>query len=119
MAYEIKLMKLINGELVLGKHVPEEGKLKDVALLQTIPTEQGVQMLILPYGYPFEHDIKGEISLTHVIYEYKAYPEDLKSKYLQASSNLTLSTPGDLRNLNMAAKAQGGKSPSFSGILKK
>lgn len=119
MAYDIKLMKLVNGEMVLGKYAPDEGKLKDVAILQTVPTEQGVQMLILPYGYPFEHDIKGEISLEHVIYEYKNFPEDLKSKYLQASSNLTISTPGDLRNLDMAAKAKGGKAPSFSEILKK
>ncbi|THB65708.1 MAG: hypothetical protein D6E12_12080 [Desulfovibrio sp.] len=118
MAQDIKLMKLINGEMVIGKHAPDEGKLKEVALLQTVPTEQGVQMLILPYGYPFEQDIKGDISLEHVLYEYSTYPEDLQSKYLQASSNLTISSPGALRNLDLAAKAQGG-SPSFSDILKK
>ena len=51
MAYDIRLVKLINGETVLGKWDEAEGKLKDVALLQTIPAQQGVQMLLLPFGY--------------------------------------------------------------------
>jgi len=33
------------------------------------------------------------------------FPEEVKTKYLEATSNLTLSTAGDLRNLqNMAGK---------------
>ncbi len=113
MAYDVRLMKLINGDLVIGKYEKEENKLKDVAMLQTVPTEQGAQMLLLPFGYPFEQEINGEISLDHVLYEYKNFPEDLKTKYLEATSNLTLSTPGDLRNLKM------GGPGGLSGILKK
>ena len=107
MAYDIRLMKLTNGEVVLGKYDGDENKLKDVALLQTVPTEQGVQMLLLPYGYPFEQEIDGEISLDHVMYEYKNPPEDLKTKYMEATSKLTLSTAGSLRNLNLAGKGGG------------
>lgn len=115
MAYDIRLVKLINGETVLGKWDEDAGKITDVALLQTLPTQQGgVQMLLLPFGYPFETEVGGEIALSHVLYEYKKIPEELKTKYLEATSNLTLSTAGDLKNLsNLAAPGK------ISNLLKK
>lgn len=117
MAYDIRLVKLINGEMALGKWDAESRKIKDVAVLQTVPTQQGVQMLLLPFGYPFENDIQGEISFDHVLYEYKSCPEELKTKYLEATSNLTLSTAGDLRTLDKLA-GKGGMS-DISMLLKK
>ncbi|MFZ5812753.1 MAG: hypothetical protein ACOY4F_11965 [Thermodesulfobacteriota bacterium] len=117
MAYDIRLVKLVNGETVLGK-IDEEGKkLKDVAILQTVPTQQGVQMLILPFGYPFETEVGGEIAMDHVLYEFKKFPEEIKTKYLEATSNLTLSTAGDLRTLKTmaGAAAKGG----LGGLIKK
>lgn len=110
MAYDIRLMKLVNGETVIGKMGEDGAKLTDVAILQTVPTQQGVQMLILPFGYPFETEVGGEISMEHVMYEYKKFPEEIKTKYLETTSNLTLSTAGDLRTIkNMAgAGAKGG-----------
>lgn len=108
MAYDIRLMKLINGEMVLGKYAGDENKLKDVALLQVVPTQQGAQMMLLPFGYPFETEIEGEISLDHIMYEYKKFPEELKSKYLEAVSNLTISTAGDLKNLGGLGGGLGG-----------
>ncbi len=99
MAYDVRLLKLINGEMIIGKYDAEANKVKEVALLQTIPTQQGAQMMLLPFGYPFEQDINGEISLDHVLYEYKTFPEELKNKYLEAVSNLTISTASDLKNL--------------------
>ena len=51
--YDIRLVKLVNGEMVLGKWDQEAGVIRDPAVLQTIPTAQGgVQMLLLPFGYP-------------------------------------------------------------------
>jgi len=108
MAYDIKLYKLINGEMVLGKYAENEKMLKDVALLQMVPTQQGTQMMLLPFGYPFETEISGEISLEHVMYEYKTFPEELKNKYLEAVSNLTISTAGDLKNLGGLGGGLGG-----------
>lgn len=118
MSYDIRLVKLITGDLILGKWQEGERKIKDIAVIQTIPTQGGgVQMMLLPFGYPFETEITGEISLDHVIYQYKTFPEELKTKYLEAVSNLTLSTAGDLRRLqnlaNMAGKTRG------SPLLKK
>lgn len=114
MAYDIRLVKLINGETVLGKWDEAAGKLTDVALLQTIPAQQGVQMMLLPFGYPFENEICGDISLAHVLYEYKTCPEELKTRYMEAVSNLTLSTTGDLKTLSDLA----GKG-NISDLLKK
>ncbi len=109
MAYDIRLVKLINGDTVLGKWDEEGNKLTDVAVIQTVPTQQGVQMMLLPFGYPFETEIRGEIKAEHIIYVYGKFPEEVKTKYLEATSNLTLSTAGDLRNLqNLAAAGKGG-----------
>lgn len=118
MAYDVRLLKLINGEMVIGKYAEDENKLKDVALLQTVPTQQGAQMMLLPFGYPFEQEIDGEISLDHVIYEYKKFPDELKNKYLEAVSNLTLSTAADLKNLN-AMGGGGNLGGSVGDLFKK
>lgn len=117
MAYDIRLCKLINGEIVLAKYDAENEMLKDVALLQTVPTQQGAQMLILPFGYPFEQDIDGEISMKHVMYEYKKFPEDLKTKYMEATTNLTLSAPGGLGGINLGGGA--GGAPDLGDLFKK
>ena len=107
MAYDISLAKLINGETVLGKWDEESKTIKEVALLQTVPTQQGVQMILLPFGYPFETDMKGEISFEHVLYKYSTFPDELRNKYIEATSNLTISTPGDLRSLKNLAATSG------------
>jgi hypothetical protein len=96
MAYDIRLVKLINGETVIGKWSEDGKTLNDPAVLQTVPSQGGVQMMLLPFGYPFENEMNGSISTAHVLYEYKKAPEDLKTKYLEASSNLTLSAGGGL-----------------------
>jgi hypothetical protein len=116
MAYDIVLVKLINGDLVLGKKSEDGAMINDPALLQTVPSQQGLQMIILPFGYPFETEITGEIEFKHVLYEYKSCPEELKTKYMEASSNLTLSTAGDLQNLGLGKSAGG---PNLTSILKK
>ena len=100
MAYDICMVKLITGEMVIGKRDSEKKTISDPAVLQTVPTQQGVQMLLMPYGYPFEQDFTGSLSEEHVIYSYTKCPEELKDKYLEAISNLTLSS-GGLGGLNL------------------
>ncbi len=108
MSYTIHMVKLITGELVIGKMDKESNQLKDVALLQIVPTQQGVQMMMVPYGYPFEQEFSGTIDGKRFIYEYKKLPEDLETKYLEACTNLTLSTGGvTLSNSNPANKVSG------------
>ena len=116
MAYDIRLVKLINGETVLGKYDEEAKGLKDVAILQTVPTQQGVQMVLLPFGYPFENEISGSIKEEHILYTFKHFPEELKNKYLEATSNLTISSTRDLNALNRMAGAAG---KGGSGIILK
>ncbi|MCF8086231.1 MAG: hypothetical protein K9J48_04985 [Desulfohalobiaceae bacterium] len=121
MAQEVKLAKLVSGDMVLGKWDAQENKIKDPATLQTIPTQQGgVQMALLPFGYPFDSEIHGEISAEHVLYWYKNVPEDLTNKYWEASSNISISSSGDLENLqNMAGgRGQGGGITDIGDLLK-
>ncbi|SHN71081.1 hypothetical protein [Desulfovibrio litoralis] len=113
MSYDIRLVKLVSSELVLGKFDAESNSIKDPANLQTVPSQQdgGVQLMLLPYGYPFEQDFTGSISMTHVLFEYKNCPEEIKTRYLEACSKLTLSSGGlgglDLRGEAAAANASG------------
>ncbi len=109
MSYDIRLVKMVTGETVIGKF--NEDKIEEPAIIQTVPAQQGVQIMLLPYGYPFDQEMGGELSMQHVIFEYKKCPEDLKTKYLEATSNITLSS-GGLGDL-------GGGTPDLSDLLKK
>ncbi len=100
MSYTIRLVKLVTGELVLGKYDAEHKMLNEVALMQIVPVQQGMQMLMLPYGYPFEQGFTGSIKEEHFMYEYDRLPDDLETKYREAISNLTLNT-GGLGNLDL------------------
>jgi hypothetical protein len=120
MAYDIRMVKLVNGDMVIGKWEESEKKIKDPAMIQALPTQQGgVQMMILPFGYPFESEITGEIAFDHILYEYKKTPEELQNKYLEASSNLTISTAKDLKTLQRMGGGGGkGKVGDISTLLK-
>lgn len=110
MSKPIRLVKLVTGELALGKFNAEANTLDDVAILQVVPTQQGVQMMMLPYGYPFEQEFSGSIPAKHFLYEYKRLPDDLETKYLEACTNLTLSSGTKLTGVT--------PSGSVSGLIK-
>ena len=112
MAYDIRLMKLVTGELVIGKYIEESDTLKDVAAIQTIPAQQGVQMMMLPYGYPFEQDFTGVLDGKFFLYRYASTPKELQDKYVEACTNLTVA--GGLGKLQF-----GGKEVSSSGLITK
>ena len=116
MAYDIRMAKLVTGEMVLGKFDTDAHAINDPAVIQTVPTQQGVQMLLMPYGYPFENDFTGSLSQNHVLYLYKNCPEELKTKYLEACSNLTLAT-GGLSGLNLKNPGP-GKGGDIASLLR-
>jgi hypothetical protein len=108
MEKNIKLVKLVSGDTVIGKL--EEGKLKDIVQIQTIPTGGGVQLAILPFGFPFEEEVGGgEISEAHILYQYAKIPEELINKYLEAKSNIKItSNMPDLDKLSGSGKGGSG-----------
>ena len=116
MAYDIRFVKLMGGETVIGNYDAESDTLKEVAILQTVPTEQGVQILLLPYGYPFEQDFSGYISFQHVLYQYKNCPKDIQDRYTEATSSLTIAGAGTINTLD---SLQGGGMGSIADLLKK
>ena len=95
--YEVRLVKLVTGELVLGKYDAEKDCLNEAAILQVIPTQQGVQMLLLPYGHPFESNFVASIEGKHFLYRYSSTPKEIENKYIEAVSNITIA--GGLGNL--------------------
>ena len=94
MDYDIRLVKLISGDMIVGKFNVEANKIEDPATIQAMPTQQGTQMVLLPFGYPFDQEMHGEISMEHVLFEYKTCPEELKTKYIEAVTNISMSSGG-------------------------
>ena len=113
MAYDIRLMKLVTGELAMGKYDAEKDCLNDVAAIQSIPTQQGVQMMMLPYGYPFESEFNGSIEGKNFLYRYTSTPKELQDKYIEACTNLTVA--GGLGRMQFSSEPFGG---SGSGLIK-
>ncbi|MDR2744680.1 MAG: hypothetical protein LBB66_05750 [Desulfovibrio sp.] len=106
MAYDIRLMKLVTGELVIGKYDEAKDCLNDAAALQTVPTQQGVQMMLLPYGYPFEQNFSATLESPAFLYRYRDTPRELQDKYIEAVTNLTVA--GGLGKLQFGAVPGGG-----------
>ena len=96
----IKFVKLVTGDTVIGTYNAEKNGLEDVAQIQVIPGSAGIQIAILPYGFPFEEKITGFISMDKVVYEYSKVPEDLENKYIEAKSNIKISSTMPTGNLN-------------------
>ena len=113
MAYDIRLMKLVTGELVMGKYDAEKDCLNDVAAIQSIPTQQGVQMMMLPYGYPFEPEFNGSLEGKNFLYRYANTPKELQDKYIEACTNLTVA--GGLGRMQFSSEPFSG---SGSGLIK-
>ena len=114
MAYDIRLMKLVTGELVIGKYDQEKDCLNDVAAIQSIPTQQGVQMMMLPYGYPFEPNFSGTLEGKTFLYRYADTPKELQDKYNEASTNLTVA--GGLGKMRFGSGPMPGG--NGSGLIK-
>jgi inosine-uridine nucleoside N-ribohydrolase len=104
MDYDIRLVKLVSGDMVVGKFDEAGNKISDPASIQAMPTQQGTQMVLLPFGYPFDQEMHGEISINHVLFQYKNCPEELKDKYLEALTNISLSSGG----LDLSGGGMGG-----------
>ena len=109
MSYDIRLVKLVSGDMVVGKFDEDAKKITDPATIQAVPTQQGTQMMLLPFGYPFDQEMHGEISMDHVLFEYKSCPEELKTKYIEAATNISMSSGGlDLSGPGGAGGGAGG-----------
>lgn len=104
MEYDIRLVKLVTGEMIVGKFNAETNVFDDPAIIQAMPTQTGTSMVLLPYGYPFDQEMHGSIAKEYVMFEYKTCPEEVKTKYLEAATNITLSSGG----LDLSGAGSGG-----------
>lgn len=115
MAYDVRMFKLVTGELVIGKYDESKDCITDAGSLQTVPTQQAMQMLILPYGYPFEPQFSGTLDGKFFMYRYEKTPQELQDKYLEACTNLTLH--GGMGSLHFGTNPP-GLDGSGSGLIK-
>ncbi|MDO5538129.1 MAG: hypothetical protein Q4F72_11455 [Desulfovibrionaceae bacterium] len=91
-AFEISMVKLVSGEIVLGRYDAEKDVLADVVSLQNVPTQQGMQMLLAPYGFPFENTYDAVIEGRHIMYRFKECAKELEDKYIEVTTNLSVSS---------------------------
>lgn len=111
-AYDIRMMKLVSGEIVLGKYDAEKDQLTDVAQLQNVPTQKGMQMLITPYGFPFENKFNAVMEGRHILYRFSDTPKELQDKYIEVTTNLTVAN-----GLGKIHFGSTGGSTSGSGLI--
>jgi hypothetical protein len=110
----IKFVKLVSGDTCIGIKDDEKNILKDVAVVQAVPMGgSGIQIAILPFGFPYEVEIGGEIGWDKVMYVYAEFPEDIKNKYIEAKSGIRMAGGGGIGGLGGAAP----KGRSDSGII--
>ncbi len=91
-AYTVSMVKLVTGEIVLGRYDTEKDVLSGVVQLQNVPTQQGMQMLLAPYGYPFENTFDAVIEGKFILYRFKETARELEDKYIEVTTNLTVSS---------------------------
>lgn len=108
MSYDIRFVRLVTGETVIGEYSEEKKALKDVAIVQVVPAGNSMQIMILPYGFPYEEEVGGEISEVHIIYTFEKTPEDLKNKYLETRSSIKIASAGDLGGLGGGPRGGAG-----------
>ena len=109
-AYDIRMVKLVSGEIVLGKYDAEKDVLSGVVQLQNVPTQQGMQMLLTPYGFPFENTFDAEIEGRFILYRFKDTAKELQDKYIEVTTNLSVSS-------NLGKIQFGGSTQSGSGLI--
>ncbi len=89
MAQDIRLFKLVTGEVVIGNYDAAQDMVNEVAMVQSMPLKQGgVQMMILPYGMPFENTLCGSIEGKNFLYRYAETPQEMQDKYLEVTASI-------------------------------
>ncbi len=91
-AFDVSMFKLVSGEIVLGRYNAEKDQLSGVVRLQNVPTEQGMQMLLTPYGFPFENTFDAVIEGRFVLYRFAETAKELQDKYIEVTTNLSVSS---------------------------
>ncbi len=115
----VKFVKLTTGETVIGTYNEAKNGLEDVALIQVIPGSAGIQIAIVPYGFPFEEKIGGFISMDKVVYEYQNVPQDLENKYHEAKSNIRISSTMPQGDISAAGQKKEEKVVDIESLFRK
>ena len=99
MGNNIKLSKLVSGEVVVGYLNDETDILENCLALQAMPAPDGhgIQMGISPYMAPYSPE-KSNIEKQYRIVTINADPQ-LAAQYQQITTGIVTATPGDLKNI--------------------
>jgi hypothetical protein len=111
MSDKIVFAKLVSGEMILAEKDAEAGVVRNICQVQVMPTQTGgMQIAIVPFGFPFEDEVRGEIALANVLFEFKDVPTDLADKYIETKTNIR-------RAPSMNGLGGGGQQGGGSGLI--
>lgn len=114
MSDNLVFAKLVTGEMVLAEKDDSGECIKNICLVQVMPTQTGsMQIAIVPYGFPFEEEVRGEISMGNVLFQFKDIPADLADKYIETRSNIKIAS-----NMGgLGGNPGGGQGKGGSGLI--
>jgi len=113
MSENIVFAKIVTGEMVLGEKSEDGEIIKNICLVQVMPTQSGsMQIAIVPYGFPFEEEVRGEISMANVLFQFKDVPGDLADKYVETKTNIMRAS-----NMGGLGGQPGGQQGGGSGLI--
>lgn len=85
---EIKICKLVDGSIAVGKQYEEDGELCDVVELIAQNTENGIRIALAPVMYPFNTSLTGKnIKFSKVMICDDA-PKELADRYTMETSGI-------------------------------
>ncbi|GAB7140850.1 hypothetical protein RsTz2092_08030 [Deferribacterales bacterium RsTz2092] len=106
---DVKLVKLVTGEVVLGDYDEVTQQLCEVVNIQTVPSGNNqFQLALIPYGYPYEPTFVAKIEEKHFLYVYSKCPDELKNKYLEIKSNIKIAPASSLNSMVGGAGSDSG-----------
>ncbi len=89
MASDIRLFKLVTGEVVIGEYDASTDTVSAVCSVQRANTKDGgMQLIMVPYGVPFETTLGGAIEGKNILYRYMETPQELQDKYTEIIENI-------------------------------
>ncbi len=89
MASDIRLFKLVTGEIIIGNYDSDTDTVSAACSVQRANTKEGgMQLLFVPYGVPFENTLGGAIEGKNILYRYAETAQELKAKYTEIAENI-------------------------------
>lgn len=89
---DVVLARCSWGDWVIGRRSKDGTSVENVGIIQFAPSQVGgMQVAILPVGFPFDSGFDGSLPMTALVYFVDKIPTEIENKYIEVSSGILLS----------------------------